>query len=758
MDAGIEASVQRNDFFVGVDHLFGVITQNPALLPQSFVERHFSALLQVRRELAKQAWQGGVQTVGGEVFYTPRCAQVLATTNKLAERYRRGAATVGHLLLAMLADARSAPSRIMDGLGLNRGEIIEALRTELMKMPARTGVAPQTPQAAATAERPQVEAEPAAGPLESMTRDLTDAARKGELGPAIGRDQEMFEILQVLARKGKNNVILVGEAGVGKTQIVEGLALAALEGGMGGLLAGDRILELNIAALLSGTQYRGAFEEKLLALLEQLKQSKDIILFIDEIHLIMGAGATEGGSMDVANLLKPALARGEIRCIGATTEREYRKFIEKDPAIERRFQMVRIEGLTEEATLKVLEHLRPSLERHHHVHIGAKAIQAAVSLTERYMANRQLPDKAIDVLDQACARYRLKLIAVRDNPHALVGTMMPGDVNKVTPHDIRKVISQITAIPIEEMTAGERLLLDDLERRLKSKLIGQDEAVAKVVSVVKQSRAGLADPNRPQAVMLFLGPSGVGKTQLAKLLADSLFGSANHLITFDMSEYAEEQSVSKLTGAAPGLVRSEEEGRLTAAMRSAPFSILLFDEIEKAHPRIFDIFLPIFDEGRLKDSQNRDVSFRNCLIILTSNIGAECLSRSEAHETRAALMDELRQHFRPEFINRIDDIIPFHELLFEDVRIILKSILKELADRLAEKQVYLRVYQGAYEHLAKEGYDPEYGARELKRTVNRLVVAPISDMLLRDQFQAGDTVEVLMDDEGKLAFCKGAPQ
>ena len=758
LDAGVAISVRRQEFFVGVEHLYVALLAESDSLPPSISERYGSSLRRVLAEVAGRPWLGDRVWEGGEVFYTPRCAGSVTAAGKFAEHYHSGQASHGHLLLALFADAHSGPSRAMDRLGIDRGEILGLLRAELSKGDKKRAKAPAAAKAPDVAPTPGVAKEAGGGDvLESLTRDLTQVARQGNLQPAIGRDKEIFEVLQILARKNKNNVMIVGEAGVGKTQLVEGMAVAAAKEGMDAILPGSRILELNVSALMAGTQYRGALEEKLLGMLEEIKRSKDVVLFIDEVHLIMGAGSTDGDSIDVANLLKPALARGEIRCIGATTFEEYRKFVEKDPAIERRFQIVRVEPLSEEASIEVLRKLRPSFERHHRVKIRTKAMEAAVALTQRYMPNRHLPDKAIDVLDQACARHRLKAMAAASNPKLLEGTMTPSAAGRVTPHDIRKVVSQVTAIPIEDMTSEERLFLTNLDQKLKKSIIGQDGAVAKAAAAVKKSRAGLADPNRPDAIMLFLGPSGVGKTQLAKVLADLLFGSTDHLVTFDMSEYVEEQSVSRLLGAAPGLVGSEQEGRLTQAVRNAPFSILLFDEIEKAHPRIFDVFLPIFDEGRLKDSRGRVVSFKNCIIILTSNIGAELLSHGDAGARSTELMDILRQHFRPEFINRIDEIVPFYPLLFEDVRSILRLHLKELQSRLQGKEVGIRVYQRAYEYLAQKGYSPEYGARELRRTVEQLVVNPISDMILEQQFEKGDIIEVLMED-GKLEFRKGKPR
>ncbi|NIA12919.1 MAG: AAA domain-containing protein [Nitrospiraceae bacterium] len=755
LNAAVQISVRRSNLFVGVEHLFAAILEAPELLPKAFTDRYLPEFQRIAQLMGREAWRGGPPSGASDVFYTPRCAVTLHEAAKLAERYRSGAAGAGHLLMALLADAHAAPSRALDQQGLHRGDILTALRAELTHGPARPSSMAAEPVAAALdalpgAPAPQgtdaAEGAPAFN-LDTITRDLTASAREGRLEKTVGRKNEIFEILQILTRKNKNNAILVGEAGVGKTQIVEGLALASVRNGLGGVLGGFRILELSLGALMTGTQYRGAFEEKILAMLEELKRSKNVILFIDEIHLIMGAGATDGDSMDAANLLKPALARGEIRVIGATTLQEYRTFVEKDPAIERRFQMVRVEPLSESATLRVLDRLRPSLQDHHGVRISTKALEASIRLTQRYMPNRHLPDKAIDVLDQACARYRLKAIVARQRAAATPGAKDPARANKVTPHDIRKVVSQLTSVPIEEMTAQERLFLSNLEDQIKRRIIGQDTAVAKAVSAVKKSRAGLADPNRPQAVLLFLGPSGVGKTQLAKVLADLLFGASQHFTTFDMTEYGQEHSVSRLLGAPPGYVGHEEEGLLTAAMRTAPFSVLLFDEIEKAHPKVFDIFLPVFDEGRLKDARGRTVSFRNAIMIMTSNVGADLLHRTETGDNRRQLLDELRKHFRPEFINRIDEIVPFYPLLFEDMRTILGLAIDDLRRRLSDKQVDLHVYQRAYEFLAREGHSPEFGARELRRTVDRLVVGPISDMVLQDQFRAGDAIEVLMEDD-----------
>ena len=756
LDEAAALSARRRQHYVGVEHLFEALLEKGALLPGDFLAKHRGFLNQVLSDLLQHPWPGTVPAPLSELFFTPRAARAATVAGKLAESMGVSGASAGHLLLALLADAHALPSRVVDVLHLPRGEMIEDLRAALLEQPG--GASPQGPVSGSHPAQPLQDESIPSGQrvsvvLAALTRDLTAEAREGRLEPVIGREQELFDLLQILARKTKNNAILVGEPGVGKTKLAEGLAIETAAGKLDDVLFGYRVLELNIGGLLAGTQYRGAFEERLHDVLQELAKLQDVILFIDEIHLIMGAGSTDDNPIDMANLLKPALARGDLRCVGATTFEEYRRFIARDPALERRFQMLRIEPLSEEATCAVLLSLRPSLERHHEVKISRRAIRAAVRLSQRYIPDRQLPDKAIDALDQACARFRLKAVALRQRAKSQ-GLPPPEITDKVTPHEVRKVISRISAVPIEEITAEERRQLGNLERDLKRRIIGQDPAIRKIVATVKKSRAGLSNPQRPDAVMLFLGPTGVGKTEMAKALAELLFGSSSHLITFDMSEYTEEHSVAKLLGAPPGYVGSEQEGRLTAAVRNKPFSLLLFDEIEKAHPRVFDVLLPVLDEGRLRAGQRGEVSFKHCIIVMTSNAGADVLEAPEAGTDSQALLNALRLQFRPEFINRIDEIVPFYPLLFEDVREILHLSMRLLRTQLRDQQLRLHVYQGAYEYLARHGHSVEFGARELQRTFDRLLVNRLSELILQGRFQPGDIIDVLVEND-ELVIRKG---
>ncbi len=727
--------------------------------------------------------------------------------------------------------------------------------------------------------------------LERFTVDLTALAREGKLDPVIGRDQEIAQVIEILSRRQKNNPVLVGEAGVGKTAIVEGLAQRIAEGDVPDHLRDKRLLQLDMGALIAGTKYRGEFEERLKQILEEVKQAGNVILFIDEIHNVVGAGRAEG-AMDAANLLKPALARGEFQVVGATTPDEYRKYIEKDSALERRFQPVWVDEPTPEVTLEILKGLRPKYEAHHRVRITDEALKAAVQLTHRYVQNRRLPDKAIDVLDQAAARKRMASVFSREEQelrsrrrqlkeelerakqlkeeeriqqleremreverklselkaeredaglaalqervemleHQVKQAEEEGDiarweklqdqlkqakkellekrkqvegermVGEVTAEDVAEVISSMTGIPVSKMLAEERARLLEMEDVLHRRVVGQDEAIRAVSEAIRRARAGVSDPRRPLGSFLFLGPTGVGKTELAKTLAEFLFNDEDALIRLDMSEFKEEHSVAKLIGAPPGYVGYEEGGKLTEAVRRKPYSVILLDEVEKAHPRVFDLFLQVLDDGRLTDSQGRTVSFRNTVIIMTSNLGSQYLqalterfqdryqelhqafieldrahARGELEEesyrrkreelrtkheeleaefdrafrdAREKVLNVVRSHFRPEFLNRIDEVVVFHPLKWDQILEIVDILLRRLNERLKEQELHLELTPAAREYLARKGFDPLMGARPLRRVIQKELENRLSEKILRGEVQPGDRIQVDVGEEG----------
>ncbi len=645
--------------------------------------------------------------------------------------------------------------------------------------------------------------------LERFTVDLTQLAREGKLDPVVGRDKEIAQVMEILSRRQKNNPVLVGEAGVGKTAIVEGLAQRIAEGSVPENLKGKRILQLDMGALVAGTRYRGDFEERLKGVLEEVKRAGDVILFIDEIHNVVGAGRAEG-SMDAANLLKPALARGEFQVIGATTPDEYRKYIEKDSALERRFQPVWVEEPGPEDTRKILEGLRPKYEEHHGVKIEDEALDAAVRLTGRYVQARRQPDKAIDALDQAAARVRIRQASPEDErakriaelekrleelDKAIAEAEEAEDLDRerelkkervdvetelrklkkakgeekaekprVTAEHVAEIVSEWTGIPVSKMMEAERQRLLKAEEYLHQRIIDQEEAVRKVAEAIRRARAGVSDPRRPLGSFLFLGPTGVGKTELAKALAEFLFGDEDALIRLDMSEFKEEHSVAKLIGAPPGYVGYEEGGKLTEAVRRRPYSVILLDEIEKAHPRVFDLFLQVLDDGRLTDSQGRTVSFRNAVIIMTSNIGSKYLmdvlerfkdAPDDAFEeafrgAQKRVLEEVKLHFRPEFLNRIDEIVVFKPLRKKEILQIVDLMVKRLNERLAERGLKVELTPEAKDWLAERGYDPALGARPLRRLIQREIENKLSEMILREELGEGDTVLVERGEDGLI--------
>jgi ATP-dependent Clp protease ATP-binding subunit ClpC len=680
-----------------------------------------------------------------------------------------------HVLLALARDTESEAGRLLERFGAShtrlRGGVIR-------------GVEPSG-GARETSRTPR---------LDEYGRDLTQDAREGRLDPVIGRADEIDQAIEILSRRTKNNPALLGEPGVGKTAIVEGIAQRIVNDEVPETLAGRRIIALDLAGMIAGTKYRGEFEERLKTVIDEIRgASEELIVFIDELHTVVGAGAAEG-AMDASNMLKPALARGELHVIGATTLDEYRKNIEKDPALERRFQPVLVREPTVEETVEILHGLKDRYEAFHRVRISDEAIVAAAELSDRYIRDRFLPDKAIDLIDQASARVRLRTKTKDDDTRSLEDDLRrltrerdqataaedyerasavkeQADSRRqeleerrtgrhraaeVTPEDIAEVVARATGIPVSQLTTEERARLIKLEEELHGRIVGQEEAVSAVAEAVRRSRAGLGDPRRPVGSFLFLGPTGVGKTELARALAEALFGDENLMVRFDMSEFQERHTVSRLVGAPPGYVGYEEAGQLTEQVRRRPYSVLLFDEIEKAHADVFNILLQILDDGRLTDAQGRTVDFKHAVVIMTSNLGADRIQqhtrqRESFDELKADLMQILRQSFRPEFINRIDEIIVFQALTAEQLVEITKLLLDRLARRLRAQGIEVDFTDDAVELLAREGFDPEFGARPLRRTIQRLLENELSRMVLSDTIKPGDrvTVDAL---EGELQF------
>jgi ATP-dependent Clp protease ATP-binding subunit ClpC len=769
----------------------GVIPQILELLkvdPNALAER----LDYILRTSPKASIFGGG---AGQIFITPRVKRIIDLANEEASRLKDEYISTEHLFLAILVERNTPAARLLEGAGLTRDRVYEAV------LQLRGGQRVTDPQA-----------ETRYRTLEKYSRDLTQLAREGKLDPVIGRDNEIMRVMQILSRRTKNNPVLIGEAGVGKTAIVEGLAQKIASNDVPEILMGKKVVSLDLGAMIAGSRFRGEFEERLKAAIEEVQRSEgEIILFIDELHTVVGAGAAQG-AMDASNMLKPALARGDLQCVGATTLDEYHKYIEKDAALERRFAPVYVEEPSVDDTIKMLKGLRDRYEAHHKVHFSDEALVQAARLSARYVTDRHLPDKAIDLIDEAAAKLRVMLYSLppdlkkkkselekltaeeeqagleRDYERAArkkaERLRMETDFNKerdqwesehqldeiVDVDDIAQVIAQWTGIPVTQMMETESEKLLHMEERLHERIIGQEEAIHAISDAIRRARSGLGDPRRPIGSFIFIGPSGVGKTELAKALAEFMFGDEEALVRLDMSEYREQHTASRLFGAPPGYVGYEEGGQLTEAVRRRPYRVILFDEIEKAHPEVWNALLQILDDGRLTDGQGRTVDFRNTVLIMTSNLGTEFvrqsgtlgfLSHDNNDEDRAAhekIEKALKSTFRPEFLNRIDEVIMFSPLSIEQMREIVVLQMKEVQKRLSEHGLKVELTPAASEWLAQEGYDSAFGARPLRRALQKHVESPLSVQLLSGEFRDGDTVVVDVDEKGKgIVFQKAVP-
>ncbi|WP_314641474.1 ATP-dependent Clp protease ATP-binding subunit [uncultured Veillonella sp.] len=791
-----EAALELGHDYVGTEHVLIGLTKVKNGVAAKALEELGIVTEDIFEAVEEQVGRGNKKATS--IYMTPRVKHVLELAVQVANRMNHNYVGTEHILLGLLSDGGGVAVGILRAMNIRTDDIVEAIRHILGS--SSNGDDGRQEGANNNGDL---------GDLTDFATDLNESAKQGKIDPVIGRDTEIQRVIQILSRRTKNNPVLIGEPGVGKTAIAEGLAQRIVTGNVPEILRNKRIISLSIGSMLAGAKYRGEFEERLKKAIDEVQQHDDMIIFIDEIHTLVGAGATEG-AMDAANLLKPALARGEFQVIGATTLDEYKKHIEKDAALERRFQPVQVGEPNEEDALEILKGLRDRYEAFHKAKITDEALKAAVTLSSRYITDRFLPDKAIDVVDEAASKVRMKVFSaapdvkaledrlntvkkekeaavtsqdfekaakLRDEEQSLVKEI---DDKKsvakeeseqklvVTEDDIAAVVAQWTGIPVAKIADEESQTLLHLEEELHKRVVGQDDAVTAVAKAVRRARAGLKDPKRPIGSFLFLGPTGVGKTELARALASSLFGDESAMIRLDMSEYMEKHTVSRLVGAPPGYVGYEEGGQLTDAVRRKPYSVILLDEVEKAHADFFNILLQVLDDGRLTDSQGRTVDFRNTVIIMTSNLGAKALHKNSSElgflapkksesstnqsnsidfkEAKKSVMDAVKRHFRPEFLNRIDEMIVFRPLTEEDLKHIVSILMSDVTKRLKERELQLEITSEAMQLLVKEGSDFTMGARPLKRAIQRLIEDPVSDLILKGDVTEGKTIKVDVKD------------